>query len=103
MRCGDFGVVVDDRDDLCDFVDELLTSCSMGIVGELDTHDEFGDGDRSNCHLVFVGDELLERRSRAVGVDQERGVEQESTQGRVSISSSSLAAAMSLAKSRSGP
>jgi len=103
VRCGDFGVVVDNGDDLGDFVDEVLTSCSMGIVGELDAHEEFGDGDRGDCHLVVVGDEFLERRSRAVGVDQEGGVEEKSTQGRVSILRSPRAAAMSFAKSRSRP
>ena len=69
----------------------------MGVVGELDPHDEFGDGDRGDGHFVVVGDELFERRSRAVGVDQDGGVEEQSAQGRVSVSSSSLAAAMSLA------
>lgn len=101
VRCGDYGVIVDDGDNLGDFIDEVLASCSMGIVGELDPHEEFGDGDCSDGHLVVVGDELFERRPRAVCVDQEGGVEEKSAQGRVSISRSSLAAAMSVAKLRS--
>jgi hypothetical protein len=69
MKCGDCGVVVDDGDDLGDFVDELLASYSMGIVGELNAHEKFGDGDSGDGHLVVVGDVIFERRSRAVGVD----------------------------------
>jgi hypothetical protein len=58
MRYGDRRVVVEDRDDVCDVVDEGLTRRAVAAVSQMDSDEEFGDGDGGDGHLVFVGDEV---------------------------------------------
>jgi hypothetical protein len=74
----------------------------MGPVGQLDSDQKLGDSDRCKGNLVIVVDGMVQRCSLPVGVDKERGVEEEPAQSRVSISSSSRTEAMSRAKLRSG-
>lgn len=71
---GDGGVVVDDGNDLGDFVDEPLASRSVSIAGEFDSHEEFGDGYCCDSYLVVVVDEFFQRRTGAVRIHQEGGV-----------------------------
>lgn len=102
MRAGHGGVVVDDGDGVCDVIDELLAPGATVAVTELDADEKLRDGDRRHGDFVVVVDDLVEGRSRTVGVDQECRVKQESRQGRVSISNSFRAAATSRAKPGSG-
>jgi len=74
VGCSDHGVVVDDWDDICDVVDELLARHSVAAVGQMDADEKLGDGDGGDGHVVVV-DQALKRRPRAVGVDEKRGVE----------------------------
>lgn len=91
-------VVVDDGDDIDDVVDEGLTVWPVGLIGEMDSDQQLGDGDGRDRRFVVIGDQLIECRSRAVGVDKEGGVEKESAQGRCSISRSSRTEVTSRAK-----
>ena len=74
----------------------------MGPVGQLDAHQKLRESDGGDSYLVIVVDGIVQRSSLPVGVDNERGVEEEPAQGPVSVSSSSRAEAMSPAKLRSG-
>jgi hypothetical protein len=98
---GNHSVVVDDGDGVDDVVDEGLTLGPVGVIGEVDPDQELSDGDGGDRGVVIIGDQLVEGRSRAVGVDQEGGVEEESAQGRCSISRRSRADLMSRAKAGS--
>jgi hypothetical protein len=94
-------VVVEDGDDVDDVVDEGLTVGPVGVIGEVGPDQELGDGDGGDRRVVIIGDHVVEGRTRAVGVDQEGGVEEESAQGRFSISRSSRAEVTSRAKAGS--
>jgi hypothetical protein len=72
---GNSGVVVDDGDDICDVVDELLTCQSVAAVGQMDPYEKLSDGHGGDRHVIVVVDQAFERRSGAVGVDEKRGVE----------------------------
>jgi len=98
---GDRFVVVDDGEDVDDVVDEGVPVGPVGVIGEVDPDQQLGDGNGGDRRVVIIGDHLVEGRSRPVSVDQEGGVEEESAQGRFSISRRSRADVMSRAKAGS--
>jgi len=96
-------VVVDNRNDVSDIIDELLTGLAVSLVGQSHTDEKLCDRDGGNGHLVVIVDCLVELKPGAVGVDEEGGVEQKPAQGRSSIWSRSWTEAMADANPRSGP
>lgn len=56
VRGGDRVVVVDDGDDVDDVVDEGLTVRPVGLIGEMDSDQQLGNGDGRNRRLVVIGD-----------------------------------------------
>ena len=103
VGCRDLCVVVDYRDDFRDVVDEPLTGCPAAAIGQMDSDEKFGDGNGCDSNFVLIGNEVFERGTCAVGVNEKRGIEQESAQGRLSISRSRRAEATSLANPGSRP
>jgi hypothetical protein len=61
-------------------IEELMTARTGLATGQFDAHPQFGNRDGRDCHVVIIVDHLVELASRALGIDEERGVEQEPCQ-----------------------
>lgn len=86
MSLSDCDVVGDHWDCREHVLDERCPRSSLLPCSEQCTNPQLGDRDRRNGDVIRIGDHLIERVTRAVGVDEERRVEQEPSQDRSSIS-----------------
>lgn len=75
VRLRDRLVVVDDRDRRQDIVEEGKTISLASARGQHDANPQLGHGDGRDRDLVIIVDGLRRACARAVGVDEERGVE----------------------------
>lgn len=69
---------------------------------EVDPDPQLGDGDRGDGDVVVIADQLFQDAPAALGVDQDRGVEDQSRQGSVPGPTLSLRSRSSAAQSESG-
>ncbi len=99
MGFGDFDVVVENRDGGDHIFDVRGSRGPVPARCEQGTHSEFGNGDRGDGHVVVVIDGVVEIIIGSLGVDEKRGIEQESAHVRSSISSSPRTASRSFAQS----
>jgi hypothetical protein len=95
MGAGDLEVVVLDRDRSDDRVDQRLPTRPVGLVGQLDPHQQLGDGDRGDDDVVLVTDQVVEPDLPALAGDQDGRVEDQPVQFR----SSSVTVPRSMASS----
>lgn len=93
--CRNLNVVVKDWDARQDLIQEALPCLTVPVVGEEHTNLELGDGDRRDCRVVVVFDELIKNGRRSLGIDEEGCVEQQSSHGRCCNCTSSRVAARS--------
>lgn len=75
VRLCDVAVVVEDRNDPRDLVQKCQTGGSAYSCGQKHADPKFGERDRRDRDLVVVPDGVVQRTTRAFGIDQERGVE----------------------------
>lgn len=99
----DLEVVAQDRDRGDDIVDERLAPGTGSPLGQHNADAEFGDGDRRDGHVVFVGDQLVELIASPLRVDEEGRVEKQPVQDRSSTSTSWRRATSSSAQLASVP
>jgi hypothetical protein len=83
---GDVEVIGQDLERRRDVIHERLALSALLPVSQLDPNQQLGHGDRRDGDVVVVGNELVKVVARPLGVDQERGVEQEPGQDRSSTS-----------------
>lgn len=86
MSLSDGNVVGDHWDGREHVLDERCPRSHLLPCSEQRTNPQLGDRDRRNRDVIRICDHLIERVTRAVGVDEERRVEQEPSQDRSSIS-----------------
>lgn len=101
MRTGHRDVVIDDRNRVRHFLDELTPTGSGSAPAQLDPNQEFSDGHGGNGNVVFVLDDLVKGSAGTVCVNKERRVEQEPAQERSSSSRRTRTDRRSLAQVRS--
>jgi len=98
VRSRDSSVVVDYGDDASHVVLEPLATGAVDVIGEQYAYQKLSDGHSGDCHFVVILDQFIECCAVPVGVYQEGRIEQETAQGRASVSSTSRTDAMSSAK-----
>lgn len=86
MSLSDSEVVGDHRDRGEHVLDKRCPRCTLLPCSEQSADPQLGDRDRRNGYVVHIGDHTVERVARAVGIDEERRVEQKPRQDRFSIS-----------------
>ena len=82
-------VVADDRQAVDDVFEKGASPTSTFAGRDVDSHAEFGDGDRSNGGLVVVIDQVVQVERCAFCLYEDVGVQQEQRQNRSSVLSSS--------------
>ena len=85
VHAGNCEVVADDRQAVDDVIEELAPRTSTFAGRDLDSHAEFGDGDRGNGGPVVVIDQVVQVERCAFGLDEDVGVQQEQRQNRSSV------------------
>ncbi len=80
----DFEVVRLDRNRREHTVDERAACGLVPVVREVNANDQFCGGDRCDGDIVLVADDLVQGTACPLGCDQDRGVEDQAFQRRVS-------------------
>ena len=78
--CRNGAVVFDNRNRVLDGADELPAVVTIRLIGQRHPHEQFGQRDRCDGHLIVIGDRFVERTLSAVCVNQEGRVEKEAAQ-----------------------
>jgi hypothetical protein len=86
----DLGVVVLDRDRIENRRDEEFALAPRAAFREVDPEPQLGDRDRGDREVVIVADGGVERAAPSLGIDQDRGVEDQSRQGSVTVAGPTL-------------
>jgi hypothetical protein len=102
VRLGHIEVVGLNRDSVDDGRNEALALVPPPSFCQLNANRQLRHGDRRNGDIVSVADRLVERITPALGVDQNRRIEDQSRQGSVPGSMPSRSSRSSPAQAVSG-
>jgi hypothetical protein len=102
MRSCNLEVVRLGRDRYKDSLDERASRSALLPLRELDADEELGGRNRRNRHVVFIGDQLVERCARTLRGHQDRRIEDQAGQRRSSTESEERSSCSSEAQRSSG-
>ena len=102
MRFGNIEVVGLDRDGLENCRHKILSFLSPASFRQLDADAQLRHGNRRDRDVIAIVDRFLQRVAAALGLDQDRGVEDQSRQGSVTGSMPSRSSRSSPAQASSG-